>query len=485
MRLLLGVLLLCVAGCGRGTFLSISLTGSTGAPIATVSVTLDTGGRMGKASLIRANAPFRLPQSLAVRLPDDVSGSTFVAVDLLGAADNRLGRATTVVDVRTATTTPVELRFGDGDGPRDLASPPTGDLAEVDSGSPRRRVGFQARTYPAGEGPIRLVLSDWNTDVSLDIAVSNNVSGDVSILRNLGTGAVVSAGRYPIGMHPAGLSAGDLDKDGKNDIVVAVELEHGVAVLAGRGDGSFAAARTYDAGRADAALAALCVADFDGDGWLDVAAADHRNDSALIFASSVGGTLKLRSTIAAGPTPTSVAVADLNGDGEKDLAFANFLDARVSVVLGSGLGAFKPVPRPFATDAGPIMAKIADVNGDGRPDILSANRNSSSVSVLLSQGDGVFKGTNVVGSGAGVTAITTADFDGDHVLDVALSYATDGKVGVLLGRGDGTFEFPAFFATGTGPNGIEAGDMDGDGFPDIVVVNEADNSVTVLLNRAL
>ncbi|MGH9427655.1 MAG: FG-GAP repeat domain-containing protein [Terriglobia bacterium] len=56
----------------------------------------------------------------------------------------------------------------------------------------------------------------------------------------------------------------------------------------------------------------------------------------------------------------------------------------MSVLLGNGNGTFQPQQR-FTTGAGPSSVAVADVNGDGRPDVVTANSNDVSVLLLLHQ----------------------------------------------------------------------------------------------------
>src|SRR5205823_1725651 len=103
-----------------------------------------------------------------------------------------------------------------------------------------------------------------------------------------------------------------------------------------------------------------------------------------------------RGTFAAGNSPFSVAVADVNGDGFPDLAVANYgtLPTRpghtVSLLLGNGDGSFG-TRQSFAAGSLPRSVAVADVNGDGLPDLVVANARGNSVSVLLGNGDGSFQ----------------------------------------------------------------------------------------------
>src|SRR5206468_3488655 len=90
-----------------------------------------------------------------------------------------------------------------------------------------------------------------------------------------------------------------------------------------------------------------------------------------------------------GTAPASVAMADLNGDGNSDLAVANALGYSVSIFRGNGDGTFAP-SSDFETGGAPSSLAIGDLNGDGRPDLAAVNANNYTVSVLLGNGDGTF-----------------------------------------------------------------------------------------------
>ena len=91
----------------------------------------------------------------------------------------------------------------------------------------------------------------------------------------------------------------------------------------------------------------------------------------------------------AGASPVSVAVGDFDGDGALDLAVANKRDNTVSVLLGHGDGTFE-APRNFAVGDSPVSVAVGDFNGDGVPDLAVANAGSNDVSVLLGTDDGTF-----------------------------------------------------------------------------------------------
>ncbi len=202
----------------------------------------------------------------------------------------------------------------------------------------------------------------------------------------------------------------------------------------------------------------------------------------------------------------SVAVADVNGDSKPDLVVANqCVDANcangsVSVLLGNGDGTFQPVVTYGSGGASPSSVAVADVNGDSKPDLVVANQcvdancATGSVSVLLGNGDGTFQAPVTYGSGGFFTfSVAVADVNGDGKPDLLVAnWCPDagdcgspnaptmdapvqefGRVGVLLGNGDGTFQAAVVYNSGGyRVNSVAVGDVNGDGKPDLLVVNE-------------
>ncbi|MGH2720117.1 MAG: FG-GAP repeat domain-containing protein, partial [Actinomycetota bacterium] len=183
-------------------------------------------------------------------------------------------------------------------------------------------------------------------------------------------------------------------------------------------------------------------------------------------------------------TPVGVVAGDLNGDGITDLVTANVNVAAVSVLLGTGGGAFAPaVAVPTGED--PASVAMADLNGDGRADLVTADTNAvpPAASVLLGNGDGTFQAATSLPTSTNPSGVAVADFNRDLVPDVAVTNLASATMSVRLGNGDGTFKAPLHTAVGTAPGRIVAADLDGDGNPDAVVANKESDSLSVLLGN--
>ncbi|MEY4393431.1 MAG: hypothetical protein RL595_680, partial [Planctomycetota bacterium] len=88
-----------------------------------------------------------------------------------------------------------------------------------------------------------------------------------------------------------------------------------------------------------------------------------------------------------GSSPRSVTLGDVNGDGRLDMVAANQFGNNASVLLGNGDGTFQ-AQQTFASGTQPYLLTLGDVNNDGKLDIVTTNNNSSSVNVLLGNGNG-------------------------------------------------------------------------------------------------
>lgn len=278
----------------------------------------------------------------------------------------------------------------------------------------------------------------------------------------------------------------DVNLDGKPDLVVAnqsitVDSPYGsVGVLLGRGDGTFEPAATYISG--DFAASSIAVADVNGDGKPDLLVANlcAANTSCLsggvvdVLLGNGDGTFQPAMAYPSGGSyPQSIAVADVNMDGKPDLVLANYLSGMVGVLLGNGDGTFQPAA---IYDPGglPTAVAIGDVNGDRNPDLVVATLGRDGrVAMLLGQGDGTYQLAGTYpSSGLNPVSVAIADVNGDGKADVLVTNNFSSTIGVLLGNGDATFKPTLTYASGGfGPLSIAMADVNGDGRPDIIVAN--------------
>lgn len=186
--------------------------------------------------------------------------------------------------------------------------------------------------------------------------------------------------------------------------------------------------------------------------------------------------------------PFAVVAADLNRDGELDLAVSNAGNGTVSILLATRPGEFAaPIDVPVCEIPRGLAA--ADLNRDGVTDLALACVEPHIVVILLGDGRGGFDKTEQF-AGVAPFQVAAADLDGDGALDLGIANESDigglvgrGEVTVLFGDGRGRFPSQLTLRADTYPAKIELADLDGDQWLDLVVVNWGSQNVSLFLNR--
>lgn len=218
---------------------------------------------------------------------------------------------------------------------------------------------FQQLTV--GNKPSGVVTADFDEDGLLDLAVTNNVSSNVSILLGLGDGTFAPAGAlvFPVGRNPEAIATGRLNADKFLDLAVVNESADSVSVLYGLGNGVFAAAQEFPVGEGMERPSTIALGQFGDDNGdkkvddldrLDIVTANEATGEdtiSILFQDSPGVFNFKKSELSPDGSetdaekPEGVLPADFDQDGLTDLATLNPDSETVSVLFNAGDNKFE------------------------------------------------------------------------------------------------------------------------------------------------
>jgi hypothetical protein len=325
-------------------------------------------------------------------------------------------------------------------------------------------------TLPGVIGPQSAAVADFNGDGKPDLAIGEyQQAPQVDIRLGNDDGTFTFGSPVTLDSSPLVVVQADFNRDGKVDLaaLLGYSPNYSIRILLGNGDGTFTTGSKLPAIFDDDALV---VADFNGDGNLDLLVGGVSSPARLLLGNGDGTFQSPVGSVNWANYPGTLIAADFNHDGKMDVAGTISNAAKLEVFLGNGDGTFQPAVS-FPTDFAPIGLVAADFNGDGKLDIAIAT--GEGINVFLGNGDGTFQSYTEYRSalvwGGLCDWIVAGDFNGDGKVDLATGDRQNGILYVYLGNGDGTFWTPLDFSVTPSLMVLATGDFNRDGVTDLAL----------------
>ena len=343
---------------------------------------------------------------------------------------------------------------------------------------------------PAGFRPMGIATADFNHDGNVDVALCGESQQLLVFLGDGRGGLHLTTQQARCGLHPSSMIAADLNGDGWADLAVSNHETDYLTVLINDRRGRFAEQHIHV--HSIPHPHTVAAADVNRDGRVDLITDSWAENRITLLLSTAPGIWRSPgSTIDVLRRPyLNIVAADLDGDGNVDLAMPNYGFDSVSIFFGDGHGHFTPAPQsPIAAGPTPFAIAIGDVNGDGRPDILVANysghmTDTAHDGLTWIRNDGRRRFTAFpqrVLTADGSWRVVSGDINGDGFADAVITDVATDRVTIAYGSRGGLHAGPSI-ATMHAPHSVALADLNHDGRADILAITETVDELFVCLS---
>lgn len=284
---------------------------------------------------------------------------------------------------------------------------------------------------------------------------------------------------------------GDFNGDGHLDLAVGLYGRgRRIDLYANTGDGKFV--RMVEI--ADVSAGWLVAADFDNDGWTDLAAFNRDSPGSFEFYYNNGRWPAERYEFPAPNPGYNIAAEDMTGDGQVDFIYSTGQDRSADLITHLGRGQYEHSvlyrhPDPFFSSTG---VAIGDLDGDGDQNVAALfcyhefySTYKTHLHALLMNGQGGLEEVRIsdidFSGDFRPDGIQVGDLDGDGDADAVVAaspynfwqygYQYFGTAGQIVVTNDGLTQFsagPRISEHVLNTGSVDLTDLDGDGRLDVV-----------------
>ena len=370
---------------------------------------------------------------------------------------------------------------------------------------------FTTIVIPVGSDPDAVVVADVNHDGKPDIIAANPNSGTVTVLLGDGKGHFhpAAGSPFPAGHQPTDIGIGDFTGDGNLDLVLPNHQTPYVTLLLGDGRGGFRPApHSPFATHSSPHPHGVAVGHFCGDDRPLDAVIDSWGSGQieLLIGDGKGNFVNGPMFSAGQGSDTPLHTADFNHDGAPDIvmpdtAIGHWNANTVSILLGDGRCGFHGAPgSPFPGGAVPWSVAVGDLNHDGNPDLVVVpygpqvqNPEQIAATVLLGDGKGGFHpmpGSPLALPGCkSPRRVAIGDVTANGIQDFVVTCMNSETVLLFLGsKAEGYQVSPLNIPDGktdgaVAERGVTIADLTGDGRNDIILTNGSAGTITLLVPK--
>lgn len=359
--------------------------------------------------------------------------------------------------------------------------------------SDTRLSGSGSAYVPLGASPTALLLGNYGGSFNTSALTINANNQSFSVASKTGFGSnytaapPVSLAAIPSAATGA-VAQGDFNGDGNPDFVIANPLVNSISLYLGNNTSTFALASSHSVGTTPGAMPiALTTGDFDNDGKIDVAVANAGEPTITVLFGTGFGAFGTVVNLTSTANPVAVAAGDFDNDGFVDLTAITSTGTLNQFNWDSTTSAFKAAISTVFTST-PASLVLGDVNADGFLDAAVADSSAALVHIYYGQANSTFINnplTDDYDTGAGsdprVARLANLNPSVDTFLDLIVPLHGYNQVLVYSNSGTGTFVTPIAYDVQPGPVDAQAGKLSTVSTNvDLVVASDTAGSLSIL-----